>query len=240
MLSLLLSVVMFASFAGSPVDEVTPSTRYEGVAFDLKSNNMLYVEDHEELIENGKRVGLKTSYCEPSGKVIVRRTVSFKQNETVPTFQTEDFRDGYLEGAEFRGDSVRHYCRKNYGSALKEKTILIPGPAAVDAGFNNVIQRNWDDLMLGRKSQFNFGSPFALDYYGFRVFKSDERIVDGRKLVVMQCEIDNVIIRLFVSPIILTYDAASRRLVEYAGISNVNNEKGKSHFVRIKYSPFSP
>jgi hypothetical protein len=237
MLSFLLPFVIYTGFHG---DDVTSFSKYKGVAFDLNSNSILYVEDHEEVIENGKRIGLKTSYCEPTGRVIVHRTVSFKDNETMPTFQTEDFRDGYLEGAEVHGDSVRLYWRKNYQSILKEKTILIPVPAAVDAGFNNFIQRNWDDLMQGTKRQFNFGAPFALDYYGFRLYKTEEKIVDGRKQAVMQCEIDNFIIRLFVNPIILTYDVETRRLVEYAGISNINNEKGKSYFVKIKYNPFGP
>ena len=240
MMSILLPFVVYAGLAGSSGRELTSSAKYEGVALDLKSNTVLYIEDHEELLENGKRVGLKTSYRDPSGKVIVRRTVNFKENETTPTFRTEDLRDGYLEGAEVRGDSVRLYWRKNYGSALNEKTIVIPGPAAVDAGFNNFIQNNWDALVRGTKRQFNFGAPFALDYYGFRVRKTDEKTVGGRQQVVIQCEIDNFIIRLFVTPIVLTYDVESRRLVEYAGISNINNDQGKSYFVRIQYNPYGP
>jgi hypothetical protein len=239
-MSIVLLFVIYAGIAGSSERESTPSAKYEGVALDLKSNTVLYIEGHEEFIENGKRVGLKTSYRDPWGKVIVQRTVTFKENEMTPTFRTEDFRNGYLEGAEVRGDSVRLYWRKNYSSALNEKTIVIPGPAAVDAGFNNFIQRNWDDLIRGMKRQFNFGAPFALDYYGFHVYKTEEKIVGGRKQMVVQCEIDNFIIRLFVTPIVLTYDIESRRLVEYAGISNINNDKGKSHFVRIQYNPFGP
>jgi hypothetical protein len=238
MTSILLPLLMYIGSAGSPAREF--SAKYEGVALDSKSKTVLYIEEHEELLDNGKRIGLKTSYRDPSGKVIVQRTVSFKENETTPTFRTEDYRNGYLEGAEARGDSVRLYWRKNYGSPLNEKTILIPGPAAVDAGFNNFIQNNWNDLLQGNKRRFNFGAPFALDYFGFRVYKTDEKVVGDRRQVVMQCEIDSFFLRLFITPIVLTYDVESKRLVEYSGISNINNDNGKSYFVTIQYNPFGP
>jgi hypothetical protein len=240
MMSIILPFLISTGIAGSPGSEPTPSTKYEGVAVDVKSNSVLYTEDNEEFYENGKRVGLKTSYRDPWGKLIVQRTVDFTENAMTPTFRTEDLRDGYTEGAEVVGDSVRLYWRKNFTSALNQKTILIPAPAAVDAGFNNFIQQNWDDVIRGTKLHFNFGAPFALDYYEFRVYKSDDKVVDGRKQIVVRCEIDNWIIRLFVTPIILTYDVDTKRLVEYAGISNINNDKGKSHFVRIQYNPFGP
>lgn len=226
--------------AGTPNEGLVPSTKYKGLAYDMNSNTIVYIENHEEIIENGNRIGLKTSYTEPSGKMIARRNVSFTNSETIPTFQTEDFRDGYLEGSELKGDSVRLYWRKNYESTMSEKTILLPGPAAVDAGFNNFVQRNWDDLMNGTKRQFNFGAPFALDYYGFRLHKIEKKTVGDRERVVIQCDIDNFFIRLFVTPIILTYDVQTRRLVEYEGISNINNEHGKSYFVKIVYDPFGP
>ena len=240
MIFLLVPLSWVFGFVALSETDVRPSPRYEGLALERTSGLPVYKEEHEDILESGKRTGLRTIYRDMRNNIIAKRIVSYKESETVPTFQTEDFRDGYLEGAGVRGDSVRLYWRRNFDQAMQEKTILIPGPAVVDAGFNNLIQQHWDELFGGKKIQFNFGAPFALDYYGFRVFKKDEMVFEGRQQIVMQCEIDNFIIRLFVKPIVLTYDAESRRLVAYEGISNINNDKGKSYFVRIQFHPFGP
>jgi hypothetical protein len=56
----------------------------------------------------------------------------------------------------------------------------------------------------------------------------------------VKLDIDNFVIRLFLDPIVLTYDMDARRLVSYEGISNILNDAGDSYFVRISYDPYGP
>jgi hypothetical protein len=240
MMSLLMPVYLFFGVSGISDVSAKPPHKYEGIAWERKTGLPVYKEEHEDVLEYDRRIGLKTIYRDMQNNVIAKRIVSFRENETIATFQTEDLRDGYVEGAKVSGDSVHMFWRRNLRTDVKEKTIHIPPPAVVDAGFNNFVQQHWDELLGGSTIHFNFGAPFALDYYPFRIFKKSELTVEGRKRVVMQCDIDNFIIRLFVTPILLTYDVNARRLAAYEGISNVNNNDGRSYFVKIQYNPFGP
>ncbi len=238
----LLLPLLLASPGGTertPAVEGVPAS-YSGTAYDPSTGKALYIEEHREIREGGRRIRMTTEYRDPSGRLIVKRFVSFEQHPTVPEFRTEDLRSGYIEGSEPSGDSVRLYWRRSWSDPMQEKAVKIPGPAAVDAGFNNFVQSRWDRLMRGETATFNFGVPFALDYFAFRVYREREEQRNGRRLVTMVCDIDNFLLRLFVKPIVLTYDADVRRLVSYEGISNINNDDGKSYTVRIVYDPYGP
>ena len=213
---------------------------YEGKAVDLATGAELYIEDHKEILEDGRRVGMTSVYRDMSGRVLARRTVDFSKNPFVPDFELVDERDGYTEGASLQGDSLRVYLQKNSESPLEDVMLQIPDPAVVDAGFNNYVQAQWDAIAAGEKQYFNFAAPFAKDYYGFRVYKEDEVVENDRRMMIVHLDIDNFIIRLFLDPIVLKYDMEARRLVSYEGISNINNDEGKSYVVRITYDPYGP
>lgn len=217
-----------------------PPMVYRGDAVDLDERTPLYVEEHEEAFEGGTRIKLLTTYRDVTGDVIAKRTTDFSNNTLLPTFRLDDVRTGYVEGVEVHGDSVRLYWRNAGSEPMQEKIMAIPHPAIVDAGFNNFVQEQWDSLMGGATLEMNFGVPSKLDYYQFRLYKDSESMIDGRNVVVMKCDIDNFFLRIFVKPIVLTYDRESHRMVSYEGISNINNVDGKSYVVQILYNPFGP
>ncbi len=234
-------IVLAATLAATATTDRVPRTAYDGSAVDLRSLREVYVERHEEDVTNGLRTGLRSTYVGTDGVVWATRTVDFSKNQFVPDFSFEDRRTGYVVGAEWKGaDVVRFYERDGATAPLVEKTVRIPGTAVVDAGFNNYVQQNWDALASGRKLYFNFGAPFAMDYYGFRVYKHGERQEGDRKFMVVKLDIDNFVIRLFLDPIVLTYDTEARRLVSYEGISNILDDAGDSYRVRISYDPYGP
>ena len=238
--ALLISMISLFTLA-SPTGRDAASIRmYRGDAVDLKQRAPLYVEEHEERYTDGRRNMLITTYRDTEGRVIAKRSVDFSRSTLVPDFRTEDVRSGYMEGAERVAEGVRLYWRKTAEDPVEEKIVNIPSPAVVDAGFNNFVQERWDSIMDGQTLEMNFGLPFALDYYQFRLYKDEETVQNGRNAVVVRCEIDSFILRLFVQPIILVYDIETRRLVSYKGISNINDETGKSLLVNIEYNPFGP
>ena len=218
-----------------------PSVRaYRGDALHLNREIPLYVEEHEERYENGERTMLITTYRDTLGKVIARRQADFSGSTLVPDFHTEDLRTGYMEGAERVAEGVRLYWRRTSDDPMQEKVIDIPSPAVVDAGFNNFVQEHWDEIKNGQTLKMYFGLPFKLDYYRFRIYQEEETSIGGRNVTIVKCEIENFVLRLFVEPIVLTYDTEARRLVSYKGISNINDESGRSYIVKIEYNPFGP
>lgn len=213
---------------------------YVGKAVELNGTLALYAEEHEEFYADGRRIRLNTVFRDQANEVIATRVVDFSQNSFLPDFQLEDKRTGYVEGSEMVNGGVRLFVRRNKRELFEEKIISVEDPTVIDAGFNNFIQARWDSLMTGRKLYVNFGVPSRLDSYGFRVYKEGESTVNGRRSVIVKCDIDNFIIRLFLDPIILTYDAETKRLVTYEGISNISNQKGENYFVKITYQPYGP
>ena len=230
--------VMVLLLAPAPGQVRHPS--YEGIAVDLETGEKVYIEYHKEILEDGRRVGMTSEYRDMNGNILALRSVDFRKNPFVPEFTLEDKRDGYSEGAEVVGDSVRLFMKKDRNSGIAETTLLIPEPAVIDAGFNNYVQARWESIARGEKQYFNFGAPFAQDYYGFRVYKEEEVEKNGRRMMVVHLDIDNFLIRLFLDPIVLMYDMEAKRLVSYEGISNINNDQGKSYVVRITYDPYGP
>ena len=235
-------ISLFSICASSNITEsgTDYNLSYFGKATDLKQGIHIYTEVHEERYSNGSRKSLLTTYHDTAGKVIVRRSVDFSRSTLLPDFHTEDLRSGYMEGAEQVASGVRLYWRKSAKDSIEQKIVRIPSPAVVDAGFNNFVQERWDSLMKGEELEMYFGLPFTLDYYRFRLYKDGEKEFNGRNAVVVRCEIDNFILRLFAKPIILMYDTETRRMISYDGISNINDERGNSYNVNIQYDPFGP
>lgn len=234
-------IILAVSLATAGSADRSSRTAYDGTAVDLKTRLPVYTERHEEQVVNGVRVGLRSTYLGADGSLWATRRVDFSKNPLVPDFEFEDRRTGYRLGAESRGvDSVRFYERDGASAPLVEKVVRIPGTAVVDAGFNNFVQSNWETIASGRKMYFNFGAPFAMDYYGFRVYKDGERTEGNRRFMIVKLDIDNFVIRLFLDPIVLTYDMDARRLVSYEGISNILDAAGESYVVRISYDPYGP
>jgi hypothetical protein len=78
-------------------------------------------------------------------------------------------------------------------------------------------------------------APSQQDCFKFVVFKTGETKRKGLDVVNMKVELNNPILAAFVKPILLVYAKDTKKLLQYDSISNINNEDGKSHVVRITY-----
>lgn len=202
-------------------------------AYDVATGRLLYNEERKQFDINGKPGEWVFTYRDRSGGVIVNRKVNFKKNVYIPDYSLQDVRDGYLEGSEWKNGKVRVYARRTSADPVKEKWLTVPEPAVVDAGFNFYIESNWKKLMDGETLHFNFIAPIEQDYFKFRLLKNKEWTENGRSLVQFKLEIDNFLLRIFVKPILVTYNQATKQLAFYEGISNINDDKGKSHRVKM-------
>lgn len=205
-------------------------------AYDLKTGRLIYTEERYQEDQDNRPQLWRFVYKDPTRQTIVTRNVRFTKSRIKPDYRLEDKRDGYLEGAELNGKQIKVFARRKAGEAIKEKYLEVPEPAVVDAGFNFYILENWERLISGEMLHFNFVAPIELDYFKFRLYKDREFENAGRKNVSFNIDIDNFLLRLFVEPIRVTYDVETRRLMVYEGLSNINNEQGKSHRVRMVFS----
>lgn len=230
-------IIVFITLLGF-VD--TKDLRYSGTATDLNSGQFYYTEEHQEYFNNDKLSEAVISFKDMQHHVIVNKKIDYSKNAIKPDFFQEDLRDGYREEATLTGDFTALKYRRNNQHALKTKLVKIPEPAVVDGGFNNFVKAKWEELMHKKVVRFNFAIPSQLDYFAFRVSYVEEKIVAGKKAVIFKIEPDKFILRALSSPVILTYNSISRRLIQYEGLSTINDPNGKSYNVKIVFPLTGP
>ncbi len=227
-----LSVLFTTGFSLNRKEKVS---RLETKAFDRKTGAWLYTEERLQT-DKGNRPGVwHFTYTDEKGRPIVKRSVNFEKDILKPDFRLEDLRNGYREGAEFMGSTIRVFSGGSPDDPFEEKLLAVPEPAVIDAGFNFFVEKNWDRIMSGEVLAFNFIAPSQLDYFSLRVYKTGETVIQGRPAVLLNMDVDNFFVRLFVEAIHMTYDKDTRRLMVYDGISNIYNNDGKSHKVKMEF-----
>jgi hypothetical protein len=236
LVALILLFVALTGFSGIK----TSSTDLRTDAFDRKTGNRLYTEVRNQADYPDRPGVWYFTYSDELGKTIVQRSVNFEKDMIKPDFRLNDLRNGYSEGAEVIASGIRVFSGGSPDEPLEQKLLLVPEPAVIDAGFNFFVEKNWDRLMNGEVLSFNFVAPSQLDYFSLRVYKKHETTWRGKPAVVMNMDVDNFLIRLFVEAIHMTYDKSSRKLVVYDGISNIYDAEGKSHKVRMEFNYKDP
>lgn len=217
------------------------SLTYNGIASDLESDEIYFTEHHEEYLSDTQSTELtEIEYRNPTGETIVKKRIDYSRNHFCPDFIQEDVRDGYIEGAKVNNEEIELIYRKNKKKNIQRKKIKIPSPAVIDGGFNYFLKSHWNELMKGEQIRFNFAVPSQLTYYSFRVFKIREEMVNQKKIIVFKMEPDALLLRVLVAPILLTYNFETKRLMQYQGITTINDASGKSFKAKIIYPVTGP
>lgn len=209
---------------------------YQGIARDLKSNKLYYIEEHTETLDHDVLKETMIQYKDSAGMVIAKKIINYSVNKVTPSFEQNDYRDGYMEGVAYSGNKLVLKFRKNNKESLKTKSIDMPTNLVVDGGFNYYIKENWEKLVAGETKVFNFAVPSQLDYFSFRLYKDSQ----NNDEVVFKMEPDSYILRKLVDPIRVTYKVSTKRIIKYEGLSNINDKKGKSYLVKIMYPKVGP
>jgi hypothetical protein len=229
----------FPSFSAALEASPNPPP-YRGEAYDLKGSELLYTESHQEYFTNGLKIGTYTSFQDPQGHAIAERHLDFSKSGVQPDYIFKDFQNGYEEGANLLGGQVHVFFRDPREARLHEKVLTVPEPYVIDGGFNAFLKQNWDSLIAGRRIHFRFVAPARLDYFSFVAREDDSRVPKGKMARAFVVEVDNALLRLLVSPIVVLYDPSTRRMMQYQGISNISDGKGKSLKVNLIYPETGP
>lgn len=226
------ALTIFAS--GSYAAEHT--IQYRGEAYDRSSGRLLYIEQHKEYWQENQHVYSDVLYLGPDGRTMAYKRITFSQSRISPRFRLEDYRNGYVEGAEIQSGGLFLFSRPGGGENLAGQIIENDGRTVVDGGFDYYIRLNWDSLMRGAAQQVRFAVPHKMDAFRFLLLKTGEYQNGGRTCAIFRLRIDNAILRLLVDDIEVAYDVQLRRLVRYSGISNINDVAGKSYRTNIIFN----
>ena len=166
------------------------------------------------------------------GKPFARKTIHDAGNAQAPDFDMFDARWSYHEGVRDNGMTREVFVQRAPDQPEKFAPLTLPADGVVDAGFDVYVRDHWEALALGNTLRFAFLVPSKRTFYAFDLAR-----VDGAS------NATQLTVRLslgawyaFLAPYIdVTYDRATRRLLRFAGMSNIRDEKLKNLDVRIEF-----
>jgi len=191
-----------------------------------------------EIVNKIDSSSLKVSYT-ASDQVFAEKSFSFSASPFLPSVLQKDFRTGELRQANVSNQSIELSYQPNTNKKIGNAVIPLQNVDIVDAGFDNFIRANWDELQAGKTLSVNFASIAHLKTLPLRVrvqpiekclIKQDESL----SLTCFFVEIDNSLLRIILGNIKITYDQ-QRRLHEFNGIVNIEDEKQNNQKAIIRY-----
>jgi hypothetical protein len=208
---------------------------FQGLAYDRKSGDFLYTEEHEQSWDGARLVSARVTYRAPDGQVMATKTLDFANGVEKPSFRMDDVRDGYVEGVTVGASEIALFQRDNARSELERSTMATPARLVVDAGFNYYLRSHWEALARGETLEFDFAAPTRLDTFRFQARRTGEKLVGARPAMVVAVELATPLVRWLLDPITLAYDTETRELLEWEGISNIDDDQDKPFDARIVF-----
>lgn len=205
-------------------------------ASELDDGTALYREEHLVRLADGRAEERLVMYRCLDGSAFARKRVRYAQDPFAPSFLLEDARSGYREGAERTAEGLRVAWT---GPGEGESAAMVEASALVaDAGFDEWLRSAWEPLAAGETRSLDFLVPSRLRTYRFDVVAI---ATDDPALRAFKLRLGGWFGRWLPS-IEVAYDADTRRLVRFEGLSNLRDDAGDAQMkVRIDFpEPPSP
>ncbi len=233
-LSILLVGQSWAGVCQMPALSFEPSIL--GVAYSEERQKIQYCEWHSAVRDETQK---EVIYAAVDGSIIAKKSVDYQNTLTRPTFLQVDFRDGERRSARYNAeqDSWLLEYQKDNKTPLDKVALASEEVDVLGEGFVWAVRNHWDRLIAGEPVLVNFGSTVHQRKLALRVRKrtSDQCGVSVGTL--QQCfwvEPANAFLRLFVGRLTLVFNE-SQQLDQYVGVTNIQDETGKSQTLSIRY-----
>lgn len=188
---------------------------------------------------NGDPQGIAI-YADPSGNKLAIKRFTFFQHRYQPDFEFEDHRDGYSTGVIRSGEHFRIFFKPSRSKPLKEKVLKIPEPVVVDVGIHFFVLSVWDRLLAGEDVKLSYIVPKNLDYFRMEISKIPNDNSNIKTQAVFKVRPRNLFLNLVSNVVdsgitLLTYDIATKKILQYRGVSLIRNASGKNYSVQSVY-----
>lgn len=225
-----LGVCLF--FAGSTVLAAIPSDwSIRGEATRLDTQELFYTEYHELIDAQNGIEQWRIHYINPEGQLKAQKDLLYgTEMPFVPELVWQDFAPQLTITGQIDGNLVNQDTQDTERSVQRTATITQPKQTAFDAGFDRLLRSQFETLLQQGRIRFDFLSLNTSQTFRFRAVVVDQ---DQEQLVV-RVEPETVFLRLFVDPIMLTYDLTSNQLLRYEGVTNFRRN-GDLVAARIDY-----
>ncbi len=209
-----------------------------GEAFDLESGAFLYRELHFLSPNLGEH---RVAYQDQEGKIIAEKNLDFDGVSWQPSMRQRNEICGELIDVEFSSDSENLTIdyRADSNARFKQKTIKNSEALVVDAGFDALLQKSWQELIAGETIRFDYLAPSQLNTFLFQAEKTNCAELDGADLQCFSVQPKRWWMKVLLDPIIVSYDSKSRNLMSFKGLGNIANSNCDYMKVDIRYEYLS-
>ncbi|MGD9032740.1 MAG: hypothetical protein PVJ69_15235 [Desulfobacteraceae bacterium] len=228
---LILSVLLLLGSVIDPNQSFGHTEIFVGKAVN-KSGESEYTERHEVTYEDGKVIRSKTTYRDPSNRIIGDLVTEYMPDPRLCSYDFRDIRAKYEDGVRVEGQRMRLFRKLNDLDEVEMAYMPLMEDQIVGQGFHHFIVLNLEAIASGKVFHVKLVMPSRLKQYKFRIRK---RNLDAG-IVYIRLEIDNWFLRLFAPHVDAEYDLKTRHLLRYDGISNLSDASGDYKKVIITYS----
>lgn len=205
-----------------------------GTARAINDNTVLYDEHHINDVQRNRR---SVSYRR-DGVEFAAKKVDYQFSAIAPAFEQHDKRRGEFAGARYRGNSIELGFRETDTDDIEWTAIKrSERPLVIDAGFDNFVRQQWNQLRSESTVDFDFAVPSRAQAVHLAIQRAPLAKCGAQSASGSSCfkvYAANYVVRLFFSPLYLLYDE-NQQLARFSGLSNINDEKGDGQRVRIDY-----
>ncbi|MCW8194248.1 hypothetical protein F6455_05585 [Proteobacteria bacterium 005FR1] len=203
-----------------------------GEARDRNLGELLY---HELHYFSDEGLDHQVIYRTPDGEVLAEKKLDYTRSDVQPQLNQQNFACGESIGVSYAEDALKVSYRPDEQEAVETAQVERDSELVIDAGFDNLVRRNWQQVTAGDPLTFDYLVPSRFTSYTFRLKNVDcsESAEQGWQCFVI--EPASWWLRMLVDPISLTYESSSRRLVEFNGLGNIASADCKYPRVKIRY-----
>ncbi|PPU93570.1 hypothetical protein [Xanthomonas albilineans] len=219
-LALILGVCVLATAAPARA-----MLHYEGLAYAADGKQLLYREIHW-VRENGARLVL---YQCANGAAFARKRVA--DGGIAPDFELVDARSGYREGVRSTGNGREMFSQvKGQAEHHAALPASADAPLVIDAGFDAYLRQHWDALAGGTPQRITFALPSSQRTLQFQITPGTADANVQHYTLGLAAWYGGLL-----PDINVAYARQDRHLLEFRGVGNIRDARGRYPQVRITF-----
>ncbi len=222
-LTVTFSAVLFALTLGSVSPEtafgaMTPS--FTAKIYDLKDRSKLMFDYKSEVETTGDtKTTVNTVYDLKGDVLVIEKTVMKDDGKTFVSFEQDQKQLKTVGKVELRDGRI--YFTFQRDEKLKDDDDKASADFIVTSTLVAYVQANWDGLLRGETLKARLAVLDRLETIGFQFKKESEKELNGVPAVVLKMKPSSMMIAAVVDPLLFTFSADGKRLLELEGRTNV-------------------
>ena len=203
-----------------------------GIAKNPDSGEILYYEYHYVPEGGSTRI---VEYKDADDKLITEKTLQFNGDKTQPELAQVNHLSGEQINISTEQEGIFKLEYKQYfRSSLKQKSFDASSQLVIDAGFDEMIRRSWNELLTKGSIDFDYLAPARQRTFSLTVEPMPCRtpVEAGR---CFSAGPTAWLLRKFLDPIELVYHDSTQQLISYRGLGNIADTSGKYMRISIEY-----